>query len=104
MDNVEIYTDAETTDIFKSLGNVDLNYTKQIPIFIKNIGNTRLINLSVESTYPDTTIIGKTFPVLEPGEVVKYIIEWVPGNKTMEIHKSGKKRTGNLILNAKEVI
>ena len=102
--NIEIYKDAEATEIFKSLGDIDINTTKEIPIFVKNIGETNLVGISAESTYPDTKIIGKIFPLLEPEEVVKYTIVWSPGNKTMEIFKSGKKRSGGIFVNAKEVI
>jgi len=42
--------------------------------------------------------------MLEPKEIVKYTIIWSPSNKTMEIFKSGKKRNGGIIINAKEVI
>lgn len=103
-DNVEIYEDAATTKILKSLGSMDLYGTKEIPIFVKNIGNTRLIGISVDSTYPDTKIIGKLLPLLEPGEVGEYSLVWTPSNKSMEIFKSGKKRSGGIVVTAKEVI
>lgn len=102
--NIEIYKDAECSEIFKSLGDIDIDATKEIPIFIKNIGKTNIVGISVDSTYPDTKIIGKIFPLLEPNEVVKYTLIWTPSNKTMEIFKSGKKRSGGILVSAKEVI
>lgn len=105
MSNIEIYKNEETTEIFKSLGSIDINTTKEIPIFVKNIGKTRLINVSIATTYPDTIIKGNSiYPILEPGEIGKYLMVWSPGNKSMEIFKSGKKRDGGIIISAKEVI
>lgn len=102
--NIEIYKDSSCIEIFKSLGDIDINTVKEIPLFVKNIGNTRLIGVSLQSTYPDTEIIGKMMPLLEPEEVKKYLLIWSPADKTMEIFKSGKKRSGSIIITAKEVI
>ena len=101
-ENIEVYQDENCTQPFKSLGDIGFNMRKSIPIFVKNVGKTRLLNVSIKSTYPDTQIIEKSHDVLNPNEVAKFTISWYPADTSMQIFKSGKNRSGILDIYADE--
>ena len=99
-----IAADPEGKMPLHDLGEVLLGEEKEIPFWVVNNGDYRVINLKVETTYPDTDIHGSVPLRLQPKDAVPLTLIWRPGKDTLSLAKKKIKRTGEIKVKALEVI
>lgn len=101
---LQITADPEGKRPLEDLGDAMLGEEKEIPFWVRNSGDMRVIKLQMETTYPEAEIEGNAPAVLFPEEAAPFTLVWRPGKKTLALAKKKEPREGEVIVKALEVI
>lgn len=87
--DIDVFIDKEGKHKLTNLGTVDVGETKEIPIFLINIGTTTLIDLKIEHSFEDAQLHIDMPRLLKAGEVIEGKILWTPEEEKLEGEKNG---------------